>query len=138
MIVSEAYFLEHFGTPGMKWGVRKNQAERKARAEQFKRTRKANAKRYERRVEKARANVKSGEPKAAMLRAKADYHVNKEVMGRKAARRVLYKARKKPYNEIQLSKQAKNGKEMAGQVLLAAGAYVLADVAARQIVKRLI
>ena len=111
---------------------------KKSQSRTIQKNSKANAKRYERRVEKARANVKSGEPKAAMLRAKADYHVNKEVMGRKAARRVLYKARKKPYNEIQLSKQAKNGKEMAGQVLLAAGAYVLADVAARQIVKRLI
>jgi hypothetical protein len=36
MIVSEIDYLEHFGVRGQKWGVRKHEEERRARAETFK------------------------------------------------------------------------------------------------------
>ncbi len=124
-------FLEHFGVRGMKWGHRKNPH----RAEMRKLNKESRARdkvenralrdKHQRRVELARQRVSSGKLKTDLKKAKAQYKVDKNVIGRREARKALNKVKNKNFMEVQKSREAKNGKEAAGMILLGVGGLAL-------------
>ena len=113
-------FLEHYGKKGMKWGQRSAPIDRQRNKELNKKSRAKDAKT----IEAARARVKSGQTKADFLNAKAAHAENKRKLGTREARRILYEARDKRYEEVAISRTAKNGKEVAISVATGVGALV--------------
>lgn len=122
-------FLEHFGAKGMKWGVRKNKAERSAGRAMNKESRAKDRSKYDKDIDKARGRVSSGKTKQAFKKAKSEHAANKAKLGSREARKILSKAREKKYKDINTAQAAKTGKETAvvlGILGLAVGLHVAA------------
>jgi hypothetical protein len=109
--------LAHFGVKGMKWGVRKenfqrNRALNKASRAKDKADRTAA-------VDTARARVKSGEAKREYKAVKAQAKADRINIGSREARKIKREARDKFLDEIELSREARDGKELAERIILA-------------------
>lgn len=143
MIISSTAYdtelvLEHYGKKGMKWGQR-HAANKASRAK--------DRVAYDKSIDKARSRT-TGTTRAARLglsdtgskshtefkKAKAQYKVDKQKMGSREARKILNKARTKRITDVNMSQQAKSGKETALVVLGAVGllsAHIVLNSAAR-------
>jgi hypothetical protein len=120
------YFLEHYGKKGMQWGVRSN---RQRNRELNRRSRAKDRAKNTKEIERARARVKSGKTRNELQRAKNAHAGNKAKLGSREARKILNKAKNKHYEEVTTSQTAKNGKEVARNVLILGGAFAAASVA---------
>jgi hypothetical protein len=149
MILNEEpeYIIEHYGKQGMKWGVRRDSktgvrpiaktldkskvgkaaaanVDRSMARSRNRELNKASRAKDVKTIEAARARVKSGQTKADFKNAKAAHAENKRKLGTREAKRLLYEARDKRYEEIAISRTAKNGKEVAISVATGVGALV--------------
>ena len=112
-------FLAHYGKKGMKWGVRKAAVQRnRALNKASKAKDKAD---WQKKVEKARANVASDKVKYDYKKAKTKYKSDKVAVGSREAKKTLAKAREKKVDTIRTARSYKNGKEVAVGVALAVG-----------------
>lgn len=118
--------LTHFGVPGMKWGHRKAAAPTsgsqptKTRQELRalnKASRKADVAARDKSIDEARARVASGNQ--AYKDAKAKYKADKMLVGRREAAKAFNKVKDQRAADIELSSQAKSGKETTRAVLIA-------------------
>ncbi len=98
-------FLAHYGKLGMKWGTRRA-ASRQNRSLN-KASRAKDRAKFDTSIDKARDRVKSGATKATYAKAKDQYKRDKVKVGSREAKKVLYKAQAKQYNEINTSRAAK-------------------------------
>jgi len=115
-------WLEHHGVKGQQWGVRRAQKKQaKARNKALnKASRSKDFKEFEGTVDAARARRKGGAIKQERKAAKAQFHQDKAKVGSREARKILYEKRNKLSEEVAVSHQAKNGKEVAGTILAGA------------------
>jgi hypothetical protein len=116
--------LAHFGVRGMRWGVRSassttNRSLNKASRAKDKASRtKAQAERGTQ-IDAARSRISTGKSKQDYKKARAQYKIDKKVIGSREARKVLNKAKNKRLNDYNTASEAKNGKELAKQILAA-------------------
>jgi len=123
--------LEHFGTRGMKWGVRRSQhSMNKASRQRDRAARNAS-------IDQARARVASGQVRREYKAAKAKYKRDRQIVGRREARKTLNSTRSKLNSEYRLSQQAKHGSETVTTVMALAGATVLSGAGAAAAARRL-
>lgn len=123
----DAYFLEHHGVKGQKWGVRR--AARQRNKALNKASRQTDRQKHEQTVQKARDRIQGGKQKAELQKAKAQFKTNKQELGSREARKILNKTREKHWNEQQVAQQAKNGKEVATALLVAGGFMAISMIA---------
>lgn len=117
MTTSVDDFLAHHGVKGMKWGVRKSRAELRALDKASRATDKAKRAKEiqsarDRYNKSARSNYKA---------AKAEYKEARHVIGKREAKKILNKVKEKNVKDWETGSQYKNGKEVAGAVLLGVG-----------------
>jgi hypothetical protein len=125
-------FLEHYGVLGMKWGVRKDNFVRNRALNKASRARdKVTPPRYKaptpkpplfskeakRSIDKARKNIKTGKTDHDYKLAKFEYKKNKTTLGSREARKILKKAKKKRFAEIETSRQVRDGGEYVTRAL---------------------
>lgn len=121
--VSTEDFLAHYGVKGMKWGERR--AHGKAMRGLDRESKEKDKVKRRRTIDKARERVQSGEGKQAVKDAKQQYKADKNVVGKREAKKVLNKAREKYAKDVETSKQLRDGKEVVaylGRELFMAGA----------------
>ncbi len=124
--------LAHYGVPGMKWGKRKAYTpELKAKD---KASKAADREKQAKSVDAARKKVKSGDLQTRTSAAKAKYKEDKYTIGKAEAKKALRKVYDQNAKTIDKANEYKNGKEVAGAVLLAVGAVeVSAIIKSRQL-----
>jgi hypothetical protein len=123
----DLYFLEHHGVKGMKWG------QRRARNKQLNRASRANDRaankvaidKQRAKIDKARASLKKGTTKAGVKKAKANYKANKAELGSREAKKIIRKAKQKHFETQQVANQIRDGKELAGAILIGVAAETL-------------
>lgn len=132
-------FLEHYGVKGMQWGVRngggsgtsKRQVRKEARAKNKKLNQASRAKdidKYQKDIDKARERVKSGASSKQLEAAVTNYKSNKAKLGSREAKKMIFEARQKHFEEVQKSQQLRDGKEVAATLVVGLGAAVLAGL----------
>lgn len=147
--------LAHFGVKGMKWGVRKDPKTgvrpiaKALDSSKFGALSKANVERHNHRkamrtlnkaskardnaarvaaIEGARARVSSGQSRKALKEAKAQYKIDKNVIGSREAKKALTKARETYYTDKEVAKLAKDNQELAQQLIIRYAAYRITGV----------
>lgn len=119
--------LIHFGTKGMKWGVRKKIDEVKRQRSMNKEERKRQRQEYNDSIDAARVRVvKSG---AAYNAALVKYKTEKKTIGKVAAKRKVDIARQKFADDAEVAEMVKNGRERVTHALGIAGGAVLSGLA---------
>ena len=133
--------LIHFGVKGMKWGVvrnfQRNRQLNKASRMKDRKENKAAAKRedVERNaaIDAARQRIGSGQARRDFKDAKAQFKVDKKVIGSREARKKLDAVKLRNMNDAETADLVKSGAETAGAVIGAVGSIVLARVLASRI-----
>ncbi len=138
--------LEHFGVPGMRWGVRRSstgktnhQLNKASRAKDKAQTRAEIAKENAQRdaaIEKARVRLSSGKTQADFKAAKRAHKSNKNELGTREARKKLNAAREKRDVDIHNANLIKSGAEATGHMIGTVGAVVLVGAASAAIGNR--
>ena len=126
MIIGEERYLEHYGVKGMRWGVRNdrrpggtsNRQKNKASRAKDKAERKREIAKNQKKIDIARGRVASGKTKATYKKVKSEHKANKRELGSREARKILNKAKEKRYNEIEKSKEVRDGKELVRVLLI--------------------
>ena len=123
-------FLAHYGVPGMKWG------QRRAHAKEMRSLDKASKKKdkAERsdKIDAARDRFRSGQARAEYKQAKAEYKAQKNVIGKREAKKILNEVKEKNLADYETGQQYKNGKEIAGAIALGvAGSILISALASR-------
>ena len=139
----EAEFLSHYGVKGMKWGVRKRQptsslgTKIRARSDNRKRLRgldKASKlserKKRDTKIDTARQKLSKKTEKERNKEAKSKYKADRKVIGKHAAGVILAKSKNETLKVVEVSEQAKQGKETVYAILGTIGAAI-ATVAIR-------
>lgn len=119
-------FLAHYGVPGMKWG------QRRAHAKEMRSLDKASKKKdkAERndKIDAARERFRSGQAKADLKNAKAEYKTQKNVVGKREAKKILNAVKEKNLADYETGAQWKSGKETATGLIAGATGLVLISV----------
>jgi len=126
--------LAHYGVRGMKWGERKSN--RKQMRALNKASRKSDREERNRQIDAARGRLHSGELSRDYTVAKTEYKVQRHVVGRREAGKVLRDKQEKLDAEYNMSKQAKHGAETTAAVLGTVGGVVLGTAAAAILTRR--
>lgn len=127
-MIEEEIYLEHYGKKGMRWGNRKS-SDRITLTDRFRANMGAQrilAEQNKKEIVKARVALASGKSQAAVDKAKSDYKAAlkaKDQKGAAMAKKILIEKKAVHYNNVEVAGRAKDGKELAGQILkeLAAG-----------------
>ena len=114
-------FLQHYGVKGMKWGVRRSQAQldraagrsskksaRKESRRKNKEQRKEQQAERSRSISKARKDLREGVPQQRVRDAKKKYKQDKQRIGRKEARKILNKERDRLISDLELAQEPRN------------------------------
>lgn len=128
---SEELELFHYGVKGMRWGVSRapgsgkaSRAERKEKKAKLKALDKASFERDRAdkkvSIERAREDIYSGKARAEYKQAKAKYKEERQVIGKREARKTLQKAADEYTKTWLTSQEAKDGKELVQQLLIGA------------------
>lgn len=112
---SDAPVLVHYGVKGMRWGERR--AHRKAMKALNKASVAKDKAEFNRQVDAARARVAGGKTDRAYASAKAKYKHDKNVIGKREAKKALHAAREKRHNDIMMAQQTKFGRETTHAML---------------------
>lgn len=115
--------LAHFGVKGMKWGVRKENFQRNRELNKQSRANDKAARVSA--IETARARRASGQSARDLKDAKKQYKQDKQVVGSREARKSLREAKQKYRDEAEMARTAKDGKEVALELLATYAAYKL-------------
>jgi hypothetical protein len=113
--------LAHFGVKGMKWGVR-NEHRSQMRALNKESKAKDKAARKDA-IETARDRIKTGQSRKELKDARAQYKLDKNVIGSREAKKSLRAAKTKYAQEQETARLAKDGKEIARDLLISYAAY---------------
>jgi len=108
--------LEHHGVKGMRWGVRRDPRNVASRAKD-RAARKRSTTVRDKQIDEARTRLRSGETRRTFKDAKKQFKVDKKELGRREARKRLYKARLNKQNDIDKANMIKSGAETTGVIL---------------------
>lgn len=109
--------LAHHGVKGQKWGVRKAVASISRGHQLNKASRQHERQTENAAIDAARARESSGQNKATLQKAKAQYKSDKQRLGRHAAKVRLNKTRDKVALDRQTANSIKHGKEHVASIL---------------------
>lgn len=118
--------LAHFGVKGMKWGVRNEHRSQMRALNKESRARDKAARKDA--IETARARIATGQSRKELKTAKEQYKRDKNVIGSREAKKTLRIAKDKYAQEQETARLAKDGKEIARDLLISYAAYKLFEV----------
>jgi hypothetical protein len=117
-------FLEHFGTKGMQWGVRRRENQAKqlklndaSRAKERAADAKNPTKNHAEAVDRARTKVNTGATRRDLKDARLQYKQDKVNIGKREAQIILAKSRSETYATIAKAQEARDGWEAATRIL---------------------
>jgi len=125
MYIDDEGYFEHHGVKGQRWGIENHQ--RKSRAELRsldKKTKKRDNARDNREIDAARARYKTS-ARSNYKAAKAQYKIDKHIIGKRQAKKSLNKVKEKNFKDYQTASQTKHGKETAAAILVVSGAVLV-------------
>ena len=115
--------LVHYGIRGMRWGERKAQRQHLRSLDRASKARDRASDNAA--IDSARARLASGKTERDLRAAKAKYKADRKVIGKREAKKALFKAREKAIRDIELAETTKHGSERTGAVLGLVGAAVV-------------
>lgn len=115
----DQYFLEHYGTKGMQWGVRKER--RKRNRELNRKSREKDAKKYRKEIDDARARLDSGQHTRTFRESRAQFRSDRDRFGSRVARQRRAERTEAFNRDFEAASQIRDGREAAVAILAGVG-----------------